>query len=258
MNSSVVSAVTTVAVLAITGALAGRLVSPVWSAMQASDPTVRLVAADGAAGSGATLGMLGGARGLVADGLWLKLHARWEERDIAGTEALVRMVSAVDPKPEYFWQNGARILGYDLAAWRIEAAGGYDAVPIDVQRRIVGEQARAALAHLDAARPYHETSAELWIERANIENRRLGDLEAAAKSYRRAAEREGAPAYAARLHAEMLRRLGRRKDALAWLVKLHPTVAPGDEAAGADVVLARIRELETELGVSEADAYRGR
>src|SRR5690606_30347328 len=117
-------------------------------------------------------------RGLVADALWLKLHARWEEADLAAAEALVRRVSEVDPEPVYFWQNGARIIGYDLPAWRIREEGGYERVPGTRQRAIVASQARAAVAHLQRALTFHPDNGELWIERANLEYRRMGDLTA--------------------------------------------------------------------------------
>jgi hypothetical protein len=60
----------------------------------------------------------------------------------------------------------------------------------------------------------------------------------------------------ARLHAEMLRRAGRKAEALAWLVQLHPQLPVNDEAAGADVVLGRIRDLERELAVPAERRFR--
>ena len=111
-------------------------------------------------------------------------------------------------------------------------------------------------AHLALAQRYHPQSVELWVERANIELTRLHDFEAAAGSYRRAWEAPRGPYYAARLHAEMLRRAGKPAEALAWLVQLHPQLPPADDAAAADLVLARIRELERQLGVPAARAYR--
>jgi hypothetical protein len=155
-----------------------------------------------------------------------------------------------------FWLNGARIVAYDFPVWRIEAAGGFDAVSADAQRRVQHEQAGAGLRIVAAAMAYHPASPELWIERANIELNRLGDLAAAAESYRRAWELPRAPYFVARLHAEVLRRAGRKAEALAWLVRLHPTLPAGDDGAAADVVISRIRELERELGVPAARAYR--
>lgn len=103
---------------------------------------------------------------------------------------------------------------------------------------------------------HHPGNPNLWVERANIELNRLQDPAAAAESYRRAWEQPGGPYFAARLHAELLRRMGRKAEALAWLKDLHPKLPPGDEAAAAPVVLERIRELERELGVEAAQAYR--
>ena len=245
-----------VAGLAVAGSLLGRMAEPVWVAMRARQPALRLDSTAAAAGQGVTLALLGGFRALVADAVWLRLYALWERRDLTGTDTLVRTTTAVDPRPVYFWLNGARMIAYDFAAWRIMAQGGYEAVPAMEQRRIGEEQARSALSHLAAAMRFHPASADLWIERANIELNKLGDPLAAAESYRRAWQQPHGPYYAARLHAELLRRNGHPAEALAWLVQLHPSLPPGDEAAAAEVVLDRIRELERQLGVPPERTYR--
>lgn len=241
--------------LAAAGLGLNRLVAPAWMQIRARQPALQ-VESIAAAGQGVSLALLGGFRALVADAAWIQMYGLWEQRDLPGTETLARFVTTIDPRPVYFWLNAARIVAYDFPAWRIEAAGGYDAVPPEVQRRIRQEQARVGLRHLAAGVALHPTSGELWVERANIELNRLGDLEAAAESYRRAAGLPGAPYYVARLHAEVLRRAGRKAEALAWLVRLHPTLPAGDEGAAADVVLGRIRDLERDLGVPPARAYR--
>jgi tetratricopeptide (TPR) repeat protein len=249
-------AVVIVGALALGGALLGPVAAPAWHATRARQPALRLEAAGEAAGQGVTLALLGGFRGLVADMMWLRVQTLWERRDLAGTEALARLVPALDPRPLFFWLNGARMIAHDAAAWRIEAAGGFGAVSAEQQRRIDAEQGRRALAHLALAQRYHPQSVELWVERANIELTRLRDFDAAAESYRRAWEAPRGPYYAARLHAEMLRRAGRPAEALAWLVRLHPQLPAADDAAAADLVLSRIRELERQLGVPRERAYR--
>lgn len=247
-----------VAGLAVAGALLGRVAAPVWHEMRRKEPALRLDSTIAATGQGVTLALLGGFRSLVADTAWLRMYVLWEQRDLPATDTLIRLVSKVDPRPVYFWLNGARILAYDLAAWRIAAAGGYDAVPSAAQARIAREQAEIALAQVAAAMTFHPESAELWVERAQIELNGLRDLAAAAASYRQAWRQPRGPYYAARLHAEMLRRLGRKAEALAWLIELHPALPPHDEAAAADAVLGRIRELESELGVPAERTYRVR
>ncbi len=240
--------------LALTGAGLRLIEAPLWSALRAEQPALRLDAAGVAAGQGVTLGLLGGFRAIVADFTWVRLHVIWEQRDLPATNALLRLVTAIDPRPIYFWVNGARIMAFDMTAWRIEAAGGYEVLPPVQQERIGAEQARLAIRRLEEARAFHPTSAALWIERANIELNRLHDTAAAAESYRRAWAQPGAPTYAARLHAELLRRLGRKPEALAWLVKLHPQLPPDEE--GTEVVLGRIRDLEQELMVPAGQTYR--
>ena len=242
--------------LMATGALLRRVASPVWTAARAREPALRLDSSVAAAGQGVTLALLGGFRALVADVVWVRMYVLWERQDMPGTQSLIQLVTAIDPRPLYFWLNGARILAHDFSAWRIEAAGGYEAVGPTVEARVSREQGRLALALLDAAMAYHPASADLWIERANIELHRMQDLAAAAESYRRAWEQPRAPYYAARLYAELLRRQGRKAEALDWLVKLYPTLPPGNDAAARDTVLDRIRDLERELNIPPARAYQ--
>ena len=242
--------------LTLTGVALHPLESRLWAQARASQPALRLDSATAVAGQGITFGLLGGFRAIAADLTWVRVYVIWEKRDLPTVETLLKLVTTLDPRPLYFWLNSARILAYDMPAWRIAAAGGYEAVPEPQQRRIDAEQARLALQRLDAAREFHPASADLWVERANIELTRLHDVAAAAASYRAAWEQPHGPYYAARLHAEMLKRLGRKAEALAWLVQLHPQLPPNDEAADASTVLARIRELERELQVPADRAYR--
>lgn len=256
MKSRAFVPVVVLASLAASGAVLDRAIAPVWVATRERQPALRLDSSFAAAGQGVTLALLGGFRALVADAAWIRTYVLWEKRDLPATETLIRLVVALDPRPVYFWINGARMLAYDFPVWRIEGSGGFDAVPSSEQERIGQEQAALALRHLEAAMAFHPANADLWIERANIQLNRLGDVAGAAESYRRAWEQPRAPFYAARMHAELLRRAGRKAEALAWLVELHPTLPRDDEGAREEVVLARIRELERELGVPTGRAYR--
>jgi hypothetical protein len=244
------------AVLASAGAALDRVAEPAWTAARARQPALRLDPSLPAAGQGVTLALLGGFRALVADVLWVRMYVVWEKRDLPGTQSLIRLVTAIDPRPIYFWLNGARIIANDFAAWRLDTAGGYEAAGPAVEARLNREQGNLALRYLDAAMEFHPASAQLWIERANIQLNRMRDVAAAAESYGRAWEQPGAPYYAARLHAEMLRRTGRKADALRFLTQLHPTLPPNDDGAARDVVLVRIRELERELGIPAEKTYR--
>lgn len=210
---------------------------------------------EAAVGQGVVAGLLGGFRALAADFLWLKVNASWEDGDLPATQTIIRAVTAIDPRPLYFWINGARMIAYDMPNWRIDQAGGLDVVPPSVRERIDEEQARVALGLLDEALQAHPGNPVLAIEIANIHLRRLGDTATAAEFYRVAAESPGAPFYAARIHAELLRRLGRDHEAHAWLVRLHPTLPADVPEAMEGIVFARIRELEEKLGMPESERY---
>jgi hypothetical protein len=255
VRSKIVALVIVVGGLSAAGLSLDRVVAPAWSAARERQPALRLDSSVTAAGQGVTLALLGGFRALVADVAWVRMHTLWERHDLPGTQSLLQLVPALDPRPVYFWINGARILAHDFAMWRLQMAGGYEVAGASIEQRINQEQGTVALNHLTAAMEFHPASPDLWIERANIELTRMRDVAAAAESYRRAWEQPNAPYYAARLHAELLRRQGRKAEALAWLVKLHPSLPAGDDGAARDVVLQRIRDLERELNVPAANAY---
>src|SRR5688572_5858927 len=139
--SRALSLAVVVAVLALAGAALDWVVAPAWSAARARQPALRLHPSMAAAGQGVTLALLGGFRALVADALWIRMYVVWERRDLPGTQSLIQLVTAVDPRPTYFWINGARILANDLAVWRIEAAGGYEAIGPATEARLNREQA---------------------------------------------------------------------------------------------------------------------
>jgi len=242
---------TVVAGLALGGAILTGLVVPQQTNREESGARLRE-----SPGAGALFGWLGGFRALAADLLWLRMYAGWERRDLPGTQTLIRAVVAVDPRPAYFWINGARILAYDQPVWRIEAEGGFEAVPTERRRVIEVEQARLALRLLEEARGLRASTAAMWTEQANIELNKLGDIAAAAASFRRAWEQPAGPYYAARIYGELLRRLDRHREAYEWLCSLYPKLPPDDEAADAPLVLARIRELERMLAVPPAAAFR--
>ena len=196
-------------------------------------------------GHGGVLAWLGGLRSALASACWLRANLAWERRDVAETRALIELTVALDERPLYFWLNGARILACDLPAWRLDGV----VAPESWRAQVNEEQAQQALRLLAKGLRWHGPDAALYIEIANIHLRRRNDLDAAARYYRLAAEQPGAPRYAARIHAELLRELGRRDEALTWLRQILPGLDSGDPLARRDIVLDRIATLEQELAV---------
>jgi tetratricopeptide (TPR) repeat protein len=256
-----------VAVLAVTGAVVRPFEEPAWQFVKSKQPALKLDSLQGALGQGVTVGLLGGFRAIVADFFWIKTNSVWEDNDLPATQTFIKLVTAIDPRPLYFWQNGARMIAYDMPNWRIIEEGGYDAVPQARQRQIDEEQSAVALAYLNEAFGHHPDSALLHVEIANVYLNRLKDQASAAEAYRRASEQPDAPYFAARIYAELLRRMGRTAEAYEWLkqlyVKLPKTVDTARgitefqvESAMAIVVLERIRELERELDIYENEAFK--
>ncbi len=190
------------------------------------------------AGSGGTLAALGGMRTVVAGGFWLRARLAWERCDAAETMAMLHLTVAADERPLTFWLNGARMIAYDLPEWQS------DGVPRAVYQRRKTALTLAAISFLERGLGAHGPSADLYIEMANIRMRALGDREEAARLFRLAAEQPEAPYYAARIHAELLRELGRPAEALGWLRQILPGLPADDPAAQRAVVLERIKGLE--------------
>ena len=262
------TALSVVAVLAVTGAVVRPFEQPAWDFVRGQQPALKLESLQGALGQGVTVGLLGGFRAIVADFFWIQTNSVWEDSDLPATQTFIKLVTAIDPRPLYFWQNGSRMIAYDMPNWRIVKEGGYDVVPQARQRKIDEEQSAVALKYLDEAFGHHPDSALLYVEIANVYLNRLKDPASAAEAYRKASLAPNAPYYAARIYAELLmRKLGRTAEAYAWLKQLYPTlpkVADPDkgitpfqiESAMAPVILDRIREMEKELNIAPDEAFK--
>jgi tetratricopeptide (TPR) repeat protein len=220
---------------------AAFLLRPLEQALVRPGPSPMQSGAPG--GSGGVLAVLGGFRSAVAGGFWLRANLAWEKQDAAATVALIQLTVATDGRPVYFWLNGARMLAYDLPEWRLDATA-----PAAIRQREGAEGARQALRLLEQGRRWHAAEPAFFIEMGNIHLRRTRDVESAARCYRQAAELPGAPHYAARIHGELLRELGRPAEALAWLRQVVAKLPADDPAARREVVEERIRALEQEVG----------
>jgi len=229
--------------------------APAWEAVKSRQPEMRPAGLEDALGQGVVLGVVGGLRTIVADFLWIQLNSIWEDKDRAALDPMIRLVTSLDPRPEFFWINGARMTAYDVPHWRIAEEGGYDAVSEARTEAINREQAEQAFALLEEAREFHPGNPRFPLEVAQIHMTRLKDWDAAAEWFLKAWRLDG-PYYSARLHAELLGRAGREREAYAFLRELFRELPDDEPFAQKGVVLERIRELEAELGVSETERFR--
>lgn len=228
---------------------------PVWREVKSHLPELNLSEVEGALGQGLIIGLLGGFRTIIADFLYIRGNFYWENQDRAKTETTLNLVTAIDPRPMFFWTNGARIIAYDIPVWRIRSKGGWDEVPDSVQQRLREEQAFRGLEFIDRAAAFHPNDYRVPLEKAMIYNNRLDDKTMAAEYYYKVWQMEHAPFYAGRIYAELLRQTGREREAYAHLRAIYPTLPPPEEvpAANRPVVLERIRELEEVLDLPFAE-----
>jgi len=247
----------TAAVLAIAGLATSPIERRAWGEVKRLQPELNLADVEEALGQGMVLGLLGGMRTIIADFVFLRANYYWERRDRTNTEALVALTTSIDPRPLFFWINGARMIGYDVPVWRIKERGGFDEVPQVVQDEIFAEQGRRALAMMDRAARFHPDDYRIPLEKGQLYLNKLKDLETAAEYYRQVGEMEDGPYFASRIYAELLRRMGRLEEAYAFLKDLHRELPPPsvEPRAARNVVLERIRELEDELEIAEHERF---
>ncbi len=244
-----------VAVLVVAGLASRPLVAPAWSEIRSNTPELSQAALQDALGQGILIGVFGGFRTFLADMTWLRMTFFWARNDSAKTQAAIHFATTLDPRPFYFWSSGARIMAYDVPRWRIrdehERAGGM--TRDNLWRAIRNEQALKAILFLERAERFHPDEPWVWIEIAQIYVHQLNDIRTAADYFGRAAAMPDAPYFAGRLHAELLRRAGDPARAYRYYREWYPTLPADDRYAMPGLVLERIRALEEELGIPEAE-----
>jgi tetratricopeptide (TPR) repeat protein len=159
------------------------------------------------------------------------------------------LITTLDPRPEFFWINGARMISYDVPRWRIREAGGYDAISAHRERAIIEEQAEQAFTFLEKARAFHPENYRLVMEVAQIYLNRLKDDAKAAEWFLKASRLPDCPYYVSRMYAELLRKQGKLNEAYTYLTGLYQSLPNDDPYALKNVVLERIHELEAELSI---------
>ena len=236
------------------GLLARPIEAPAWKAVKAGQSEMNLEALEGALGQGLVIGVLGGFRAILADFLWIRTNAIWERKDRAKLDSMVRLVTTLDPRPDFFWINGSRMIAYDVPNWRIREEGGYSDVPEERQQAIDLEQSSKAFDLIDQALDFHPGNAKLYLEKAQIYLNRLKDDANAAKWFLQASQQDNAPYFAGRIHAELLRKQGLDEEAYDFLKNLHSEL-PNTPFAQKGIILERILDLEKALKIPSWERF---
>ena len=224
---------------------------PAWQLVRQGQVETSLSDIEGSFGQGLIAGTLGGFRTVLADFAWLQLYHIWTTKERAQLQAMIRLVTTLDPRPEFFWIGAARMLAYDVPAWRINEEGGYFELSKDRQKVIDREQAEQAFALLHRALAFHPDSSKLHLEIGQIYMNRLKDYAQAADWYLKASECPEAPYFAARVYAELLLRQGKAVEGYEFLKRHHGTLddAPYPQQ---NIVYDRILYFEELLEVPDS------
>lgn len=245
----------TLLVLIVLGFSLQLVESPAWKIVKSGQPELNLKEVEGALGQGLIVGVLGGFRTIMADFLWIRTNTIWQRRDRVKLDAMIHLVTTLDPRPDFFWINSSRMVAYDVPNWRIQDEGGYLEVPESRQKAIDLDQAEQAFVLLYRATEFHPDNPRFALEVGQIYLNRLKDTPHAAEWFLKASEMPGAPYYAARIYAELLRKQGKNNEAYQYLKQLHRTL-PDDPYAQKDILLERIHELEEQLEVPYSLRYQ--
>ena len=240
--------------LVLLGLLARPIEAPAWKEVKAGQSEMNLEALEGALGQGLVIGVLGGFRAILADFLWIRTNTIWERKDRVKLDSMVRLVTTLDPRPDFFWINGSRMIAYDVPNWRIREEGGYSDVTEERQQAINLEQSAQAFDLIDQALNFHPANAKLYLEKAQIYLNRLKDDANAAKWFLQASQQNNAPYFAARIHAELLRKQGLDTEAYDFLKNLY-TKLPNTPFAQKGIILERILDLEKTLKIPSWERF---
>ncbi len=234
--------------LALVGLCLRPIEGPAWRDVKVGQPELKLDQVENALGQGLIIGVLGGFRAIVADFLWIRTNTIWEREDRVKLDTMIRLVQAIDPRPKFFWLNGARMTAYDVPNWRIMEEGGHDVVSDSRKREIELDQSAQAFVMLDSAMSFHPDNPVFHLERAQIYMNRLKDDAAAAKWFLSGSRLPDAPSYAARIYAELLKKQGMDSEAYAFLKQLFDELSD-DPYSQKSIVFQRIQKLEDVLKI---------
>jgi hypothetical protein len=235
------------------GLAAGPVQATAWGAVRARQPELNLRDFKSALGQGVVLGLLGGFRTIIADFAWITGYMNWEKRIRPETEAMVNLTTLLDPQSVYFWSEGARIIGKDIPAWRVEDAQKAGNLTAEGELAIRREQGNRAQSLLDRGLANNPHNPTLLLDKAMIYDINMQDLADSIEQYRQAAAAPGAPYFLARVYAEKLTTAGHEREAYDYLRQLYPTLPANVPAAAKATVWERLREMEDDLKLPAAE-----
>ncbi len=250
--------VLTVAALLAAGFVAERAGGAVARGLQTAGNPDQMPPADAAVRRDPVGVLLGGFAPTAANVSWLMAFEASGEGNWSETGRLLLQACRMAPHSDYFWKQAAHQLAFNFPTELARRE----------ERRLKRKLTEAELAALrerggrravqllrDEALAWHPNDARILDFIGLIHLSVREDKEAALPFFKLASEQPGAPYHSARIYAETLRQLGRSREAYDWYRRLYPTLPKDLLQANADLVLERIRELETELNLPARECF---
>jgi len=199
---------------------------------------------------GLTIGILAGFRNIVADFVWLQVTVAWEKYEWFKMDALINLVTSLEPRSILFWDNG----GWQLA-WNVSIFVKEDVIHQPNELRRLHDARFWIYRGLDVYRRGIENNPESWILRAHtalLYQQRLSDFREAAVYYQQAADMPGAPVFYERFPAIMEQNAGDDRAAYAAWRALWLRLTPAERTQPVhepDRIEKEIRRLEDKLAI---------
>ena len=179
-------------------------------------------------------------RDLIAGAAWLRANAAAERQDEPAFRAAVRLAMAAAPRARFYRIQSARMLSYDVPAWRENREPN---APAALRTRWREDAVREGIAWLADGERHLGPDARLRFEAALLTWHGLRDITSSAARFKSAAELPGAPWEAGRLHAQLLVDLGRVDEARQWLEQWAPRLPDDVPSAQRALVMQRLAAL---------------
>lgn len=188
---------------------------------------------------------LGGLKVLAADYFWVKKEVHWEKKELNHTLRSMEMSIRLNPLNSQFWIQAGRTVAYDMAHWRLKKMYKEKGpIPDAVQRKAKKEQVEKAILMMDKASLLFPDNYKIPVEKAQYYLQSLQDNEKGLFYYQQAASFDDRPYIVDRIHAELLKKMGRSEEALAVYQEHFKRLPEDDPYALREVVWERIQELE--------------
>ena len=191
---------------------------------------------------------LSGFRALMADVLWIRAGAAFDQTAWPRMQLLLHSATQLQPRAELFWEMAHFHMAYDAAT---SVRSDERREPVSALRRKAElEYIRIGEAFLKDGLMFNPESSRLWERLGTLYGNKLHDHAAAAAAFSQAAQKPNAMSYLRRFSAYELAQVpGREREAYAQLRSLYLE----GEAQRLPNLLFHIRKLEQKLAVPKAE-----